>query len=226
MNIVIDFIKNFIGSSLFFPAIVFGLGIGLITYFILERERKIVNNMLLSGSHTSWWPLVGGGISSKFFDLDQLVTNTKGKKFMLEVYNDLINEVLDEIGVIDCLAFIEREVGPIGALQLKELLVSKTGIPAVIIRPRKRLVKAGIKGINLIPGQRVVILNDVATSGRGIAKAKNILEKFGVEVPAAVVFISRENGEIQKEKLGKTKLKFYTDQQSWEKILEMKETEL
>lgn len=222
MNILEEIYQRYIGFPLLIFAITVGLGIIVIGYFYYKREWYLQYALLTTGWRSSWWHLVSGGSTANYFDLDYYLENPKSRRFAVNIYTKLINKAIDEIGNIDRLAFIEREVGPLGAIQLKEDLVSKTGLPAVIVRPKKRLTRASIKGSNLVLNEKILIVNDVVTTGRGILKAKNKLEQFGLKVPGAVVFLSRESKENQQTELRGIKLKYFADLSEFKTLMNEK----
>jgi len=51
-----------------------------------------------------------------------------------------------------------------------------------------------IEGPELKKGAQVILVDDVATTGKAIIEAKEALEKLGVEVKKAIVIIDREEG--------------------------------
>lgn len=77
------------------------------------------------------------------------------------------------------------------------LIVQKTGIPAVVVRLRRRLLETSFKGQHSIEkGDVVALISDVATSGGGIIKAVEKIKTQGAEVPVALVLIKRGGEEL------------------------------
>lgn len=209
MDTLYEIFNNFVGFPVIILSVILVSVVGLIFYIKDERERKIAQDYFRVGWSNSPWPKVSGGILEDYFDLDKYVENPNNKAS--EIYIELINKAINEFGDFDLLAFIEREAGPIGAIQLKDSLTVKTGIPGIIVRPKRRLYKSAVKGTGIKAGMKVLLVSDVATMGTSLARSKRMLDRFGLIVPAAVVFLSREKEEVQKMKLGDLKLIFYTN---------------
>ena len=70
--------------------------------------------------------------------------------------------------------------------KLKGFLIRKS--------PKKHGRQKLIEGQVLLPGERVVIVDDVATSGSSLIKAIEVLKKERIKVVAAVSVVDREEG--------------------------------
>ena len=137
---------------------------------------------------------LASGFRSEFHkDLDFITIDADlaKKDNIANYYVDKINDIKKGLS-IDKLAFFDKAYGPIGAIALANSIISKTGIDAVYVRLRRRLNFDQIKG-DLNPGDRVIIISDVLTTGDGILKAVDIIKKNhdDVKVPYAVVFYDR-----------------------------------
>lgn len=185
-------------------AIALAIAIAVINYAIALNRAKSVDRLLARGSGQSLWELTDSGRSSYFFDVD-IVSSAPSPdvRYITTWFVQKINEVKRKVGHIDYIAFIEKDSGPIGILSQKDLLVSKTQIPAIIVRVRRRLARAAIKGdFSLGRGlpiidKTIVIISDVATSGSQIEKAVNPLRRYGANTPYAIVLLDRERGAGQ-----------------------------
>jgi len=73
---------------------------------------------------------------------------------------------------------------------------NKKKLKGFLIRklPKKHGRQKLIEGQVLIPGERVVIVDDVATSGSSLIKAIEVLKKERIRVVAAVSVVDREEG--------------------------------
>lgn len=90
------------------------------------------------------------------------------------------------------LAFSEkRDDGPIGMLTQMNLIMLTCGIESCIVRPEKRLYAASIKGRPILPGERVMVVSDVSTSGHTILRSAIRLRELGAYVPSAFVLLDR-----------------------------------
>lgn len=150
------------------------------------------------GLHTSSWALTSGGKSNYYWDLDTVLTTPSDIEAVATQYLEEIINVQKELGPINRLAFIEKDSGPVGALSLKDLLIVRSAIPGIILRLQRRILSAAIKAREpLQPGEKIVIISDVATSGAGILKAANIAWAARAKVIAAIVYFDREQGAIE-----------------------------
>lgn len=72
-------------------------------------------------------------------------------------------------------------------------------IDTFIVRkePKKHGMCLNIEGPALNKGDKVVVIDDVATSGGSLIKAIDILRQEGVEVVKAVVLVDREEGAAE-----------------------------
>ncbi|MFH1519324.1 MAG: orotate phosphoribosyltransferase [Candidatus Omnitrophota bacterium] len=71
-------------------------------------------------------------------------------------------------------------------MRLKGFLIRKS--------PKKHGRQKSIEGQILIPGEKVVIVDDVATSGSSLIKAIKVLKKARIKIAAALVVVDREEG--------------------------------
>jgi orotate phosphoribosyltransferase len=85
--------------------------------------------------------------------------------------------------------------------------INKRPIKTFIVRKQAKEhgTQQQIEGPALKSGMRVILIDDVATSGKAILEAKQVLDKMGVIVDQAIVIVDRSQGAI--ENLAKTGLK-------------------
>jgi orotate phosphoribosyltransferase len=83
----------------------------------------------------------------------------------------------------------------LGAVPIAVALSLETGLPFVMIRKEKREHGTGsqIEGA-LDQGDRVLIVEDVVTSGGSTIKSVEALREAGAKVDTAVVVVDREEG--------------------------------
>jgi len=94
------------------------------------------------------------------------------------------------VGAIACLSHIEN-------IPIKTFIVRKTA--------KEHGTQRQIEGPALKEGSRVILVDDVATTGKALIEAKQALDKIGVEVDKAIVIVDRDEGA--KENLTKVGLK-------------------
>jgi orotate phosphoribosyltransferase len=83
------------------------------------------------------------------------------------------------------------------AIELKTFIVRKAA--------KEHGMQRQIEGPGLVPGDRVILVDDVATSGKALLEAKTALDKIGVKVESAIVIVDRQEGA--RENLGKAGLR-------------------
>lgn len=150
-----------------------------------------------SGAVTqSVYTLAGGSPSDYFFDVDKIMSKPEYVGVISDYFAKEIGNVMSH-SKIDKLAFIEKDVGTVGALPLMSLIISKTKVNACIVRLRKQIPIGKIKcsqEVELKPGEVVAIVSDVATAGEGIIEVANAIREKGAITPFAFVLYDREQG--------------------------------
>jgi len=146
-----------------------------------ELARALRNAALLEGDFT-----LRSGRKSKYY-LD---------KYLFETQPDLLRELARRFA-----KFVTPEVDRIagaelGGIALAAATALETGKPFVIVRNAK---KAGYGTGKLIEGrlergERVLLVEDVATSGGQAIEACKVLQEAGAKVTAVVVTIDRQEG--------------------------------
>jgi orotate phosphoribosyltransferase len=94
-------------------------------------------------------------------------------------------------------AGVQRLAGPVlGAVPLVTALSLATQLPMVIVRTEKPKEYGTAKQIEgtLIPGERVVLVEDVLTTGGAAMASIEVLRTAGADVVSALVIIDREEG--------------------------------
>jgi len=83
-------------------------------------------------------------------------------------------------------------VGAVAALSH----IQQIPLKAFIVRKQAKEhgTQRQIEGPALKPGERVVIVDDVATTGKSLVEAKAALDKIGVIVDRAIVIVDRNDG--------------------------------
>ncbi len=83
-------------------------------------------------------------------------------------------------------------VGAVAALSH----LRKEPLKAFIVRKQAKAhgTKRLIEGPALKKGERVVLVDDVATTGKSLVEAKAVLDKLGVKVDKAIVIVDRNQG--------------------------------
>ena len=86
-------------------------------------------------------------------------------------------------------------VGALAALSY----INKQPIKTFIVRKEAKGhgMQQQIEGPQLLSGNRVILVDDVATSGKAILEAKQVLDKIGVVVDKVIVIVDRKQGAGQ-----------------------------
>jgi len=131
--------------------------------------------------------LTSGAVSDYYIDIKKASTNPN-------VLKKLANEMAEYTKGYDVLAGME-----LGAVPLVVALSLETNIPYVIIRKEKREHGTGkqIEG-DEVKNKRVLIIEDVTTSGGSVIKSINTIRKNQGKVDEVLVIVDREGGAEEK----------------------------
>jgi len=131
--------------------------------------------------------LTSGATSDYYIDIKKASTSPKILKKIAEA-------MAEHTDKYDLLAGME-----LGAVPLVVAVSLETGIPYVIIRKEKREHGTGkqIEGGD-VEGKKVLVIEDVATSGGSILKTIEILRESKAEVDKVLVVVDRESGAREK----------------------------
>jgi orotate phosphoribosyltransferase len=91
----------------------------------------------------------------------------------------------------------QRLAGPVlGAVPLVTALALETDLPTLIVRtdkPKEYGTSKAIEG-TLSPGDRVMLIEDIVTTGGAALAAVDVLREHGAEILGAVCVVDREEG--------------------------------
>ncbi len=146
----------------------------------LLKENKVIK----SGKFT----LSSGKESDYYVDMKKAVTNP----FILQQVAEIISSKIDKIRV-------DKIAGPaLGAIPIVTAVSLYTGIPMLMIRKSKKdygtsqLIEGDIEN-----GDRVVVLEDVTTTGNSLRDAINAISEAGGKISKAFVIVDRDEGAIE-----------------------------
>ena len=143
--------------------------------------RDLVAAAVLRGSFL----LRSGARSSYYID-----------KYLFTTRPDLLGRIADELSA-RLPADVQRLAGPVlGAVPLVTALSLKTQLPTLIVRVEKAKEYGTAKQIEgtLEAGDKVVLVEDVVTTGGAALGAVETLRQAGAEVLGVVVVVDREQG--------------------------------
>lgn len=150
-----------------------------------ELVARIAEVALLRGSFT----LRSGRISSYYLD-----------KYLFSTRPDLLDQIADlladRVRAVQQTTTVDRLAGAeLGGIPLVTATSLKTGLPCVFIRNRKKDYGTAkqLEGL-LDPGERVVLIEDVATTGGQALEAVQTVRDIGAEVVRVICVIDRMEG--------------------------------
>jgi orotate phosphoribosyltransferase len=119
-------------------------------------------------------------------------------KYLFETQPQILSQ-LAELFAEHVTDRIDRLAGPeLGAVALAAATSLKTGVPFVIVRKQQKDhgTAKRFEG-RLEPGERVLLIEDVATTAGAALEAVHALREFGAHVEKLVVVIDRQEGARQ-----------------------------
>ena len=159
---------------------------------LLKKEALKKGNFVLSS----------GKLSNYYLDGRLITLSPEGAYLVASIILNMIKDKkIEAIGGPTLGA--DPIVGAVACLSY----MNKTPLKAFIVRKstKEHGTQRQIEGPALKAGNRVVLVDDVATTGKSLVEAKEALDKIGVEVDRAVVIVDR--GEGAKENLAKAGLR-------------------
>jgi len=140
--------------------------------------------------------LTSGRMSPYYIDLRIVPSFPEAFRRICDLYLRMITE---DLGV----TIFERIAGiPTAGIPFASLVAYQLKKPFLYIRPRTRLHgrERRVEGI-MMPGDRILLIDDLITTGRSLRKAAEAIRSEGGVVTNAVVLLDREEGG--KERLAK-----------------------
>ena len=160
--------------------------------------KQIADAALLRGEFT-----LRSGRTSRYY-LDKYLFSTRPEllKPVAELFAQRIRAISDERSGGDAthaVPGVNRLAGAeLGGIPLVTAAALETGLPTIFIRNQKKTYGTSkqLEG-RLEPGDRVVMLEDVATTGGQALEAVQILRQAGAEVVAVIAVIDRQEGAAE-----------------------------
>ena len=161
------------------------------------RLIEKVRNLAYLRADTEEFTLASGRSSRHFFDTKPVMCDPESAHLL----GVLIHHTIDGIeGGVDVVGGLE-----LGAVPLTGIAIAKAGVGSTlrgfIMRKepkgrggRKTGNPPGIEGSTIQAGDRVVILEDVTTTGGSALKAVERLQDMGCKVVACISIVDREEG--------------------------------
>lgn len=203
--------------QVFITPYVLGAAIGITVFGVLVGFcflKAVRTWTFAKGEQKSSHQYTAGERGDYFFNADLMNSTAMG----VELGADWIVEKIEELKKsksIDKLAFIEEARGPVGLLTQKDLLVSRTRMPGLIVRIKRRLRVGRVIG-DIKKGESVALISDTGTTGRKMTKAIKCLQERAsdIKVPCALVLVNLNRGAEESLKKISTELISYKKRQA------------
>ena len=165
------------------------------------RERLIerIRDLAYLYSEKEDFTLASGRKSKHFFDMKPVMMDPE----CAHLLGVLMHHQIESIGRVDAIGGLE-----LGAVPLTGIAIAKAGrgssLKGFIVRKepkgrggRKTGNPPGIEGASLESGNRIVLLEDVTTTGGSALKAAQMLIDMGCDVASCITILDREEGGLQ-----------------------------
>ena len=162
------------------------------------RERLIerIRDLAYLYSENEDFTLASGRKSKHFFDMKPVMMDPE----CAHLLGVLIHHQIQSIGNVDAVGGLE-----LGAVPLTGIAIAKAGrgssLKGFIVRKepkgrggRKTGNPPGIEGASLQSGHRIVLLEDVTTTGGSALKAAQRLMEMGCDVASCITILDRQEG--------------------------------
>ena len=164
------------------------------------RERLIerIRDLAYLYSENEDFTLASGRKSKHFFDMKPVMMDPE----CAHLLGVLIHHQIEKIGQVDAVGGLE-----LGAVPLTGIVIAKAGrgssLKGFIVRKepkgrggRKTGNPPGIEGSSLQSGHRIVLLEDVTTTGGSALKAAQRLIEMGCDVASCITILDRQEGGL------------------------------
>ncbi|MBE0426319.1 MAG: orotate phosphoribosyltransferase [Nitrospirae bacterium] len=169
-----------------------------------ERQRliEIIKERSFQYSKEPVYKLSSGAMSQFYFNMKNTASSGEAVYLMGKLVFDKIQEMQLQI---DAIGGLTMGADPIAYAVARYSYDAQHPIQAFVIRkePKEHGLQLQIEGY-VSAGDRVVIVEDVVTTGNSTIKAINIAREHGLIVVAAIVLVDRgeQNGRQNIEALG------------------------
>ena len=165
------------------------------------RERLIerIRDLAYLYSEKEDFTLASGRKSKHFFDMKPVMMDPE----CAHLLGVLIHHQIETIGQVDAVGGLE-----LGAVPLTGIAIAKAGrgspLKGFIVRKepkgrggRKTGNPPGIEGSSLERGHRIVLLEDVTTTGGSALNAAKRLMEMGCDVASCITILDRQEGGLE-----------------------------
>jgi orotate phosphoribosyltransferase len=167
-----------------------------------QLKEELFNLLNQDALKRGKFTLSSGKVSNYYLDGRIITLSAHGAYLVASIILDMLkDEVLDAIGGPTLGA------DPIAGALAAVSYINKRPIKTFIVRKQAKEhgTQQQVEGPPLKKGNRVILVDDVATSGKAILEAKQALDRIGVIAEKAIVIVDRNQGAA--ENLAKAGLK-------------------
>jgi orotate phosphoribosyltransferase len=155
-----------------------------------EKLMKLLIEKSVRYSDTSDFKLASGRMSNFYIDCRKVTHNAEGKYLIGNIIFNMIKDL-----PIDAIGGLTLGADPIAAAVSYTAFLNKKPVNSFVVRKEqkehglKKLVEGDVQA-----GSRVVIVDDVITTGGSTIKAITAARTEGLEVKLVIVLVDREEG--------------------------------
>ena len=160
----------------------------MLYYLICMNKKELIQHLKDCGAvQFGRFVLTSGAVSDHYIDIKKASTNP-------EILKKIAEAMSKHTEGYDLLAGME-----LGAVPVVVALSLESGVPYVIIRKEKREhgTSKQIEGDD-VKGKKVLVVEDVTTSGGSVIKTIQILRESKAEVDKVLVVVDREGDAWEK----------------------------
>ena len=155
-----------------------------------DQLKDLLVNKAIRYSDTSDFKLASGRMSNFYVDCRKVTHNAEGKYLIGNIIFNMIKDL-----PIDAIGGLTLGADPIAAAVAYTAFLNKKPVNSFVVRKEqkehglKKLVEGDVQA-----GNRVVIVDDVITTGGSTIKAIAAASAEGLEVKMVIVLVDREEG--------------------------------
>ena len=155
-----------------------------------DRLKDLLVKKAIRYSNTSDFKLASGKMSNFYIDCRKVTHNAEGKYLIGNIIFNMLKDL-----PVEAIGGLTLGADPIAAAVAYTAFLNKKKINSFVIRKERK--EHGLKKLvegDVQPGDRVVIVDDVITTGGSTIRAIEAAREEGLEVLQAVVLVDREEG--------------------------------
>ena len=167
-----------------------------------ERLIQIIRERSFQYSNTPKFKLTSGAVSSFYFNMKKTTQSPEG----LCIVGKIVFDKIKELGLKpDAIGGLTMGADPIAYAVAMHSQIVKEPINAFVIRkePKEHGLRLPIEG-DIKPGDHVIMIDDVVTTGGSTIKAINVAKENNLIIDAVIILVDRceQNGRQNIEELG------------------------